>query len=237
MIKNMMRFWMLLILLAFTSGCSPESEMVEFQPTQVVEQTQLPTLSQTPLPNATLTLLPTIERQIDTATPSEMAVVQPRELIIFSLLIQPGGGILPQFTCTGGDSSPPLNWDWAPAETKSLALIVEDVDAPGGIFVHWVLFNIPADRKYLPQDVPGDETVEGIGVQGVNDARKTGYTGPCPPPGSPHRYFFRLYALDTRLFLPAGTQKSDLEKGMEGHILAQAEFFATYQSQAQNSNE
>ncbi len=150
-------------------------------------------------------------------------------MTLSSPLIEAGASIDSQFTCSGSNYSPPLQWSGIPQGTMSFALIVEDPDAPSGNFVHWVLFNIPADRVELPQGVTGDEIVEGIGVQGKNGAGKTGYTGPCPPEGTPHRYFFKIYALDTRLFLPAGSQKSDLEKGMQGHILAQAEFFATFQ--------
>jgi len=98
-------------------------------------------------------------------------------------------------------------------------LIFDDVDAPGGTWVHWVLFNIPAGVRSLPEGVPADATVAGLGVHGANSWRDLGYGGPCPPKGSPHRYTFRLYALDTLLDLDAGVSRAELDQAMDGHIL------------------
>lgn len=217
----------MLILLALSSACStaPDTNMMQTAPQEEQEELTI----------ATQTLLPVIEYPTENTVPAETPIMQEQALVLSSPLITALDMINPRFTCAGENISPPLEWNITPEGTKSLALVVDDVDAPGGLFVHWVLFNIPADRREIPQAVPRDETVEGIGVQGMNDAGKTGYFGPCPPAGPPHRYYFRLYALDTRLFLNAGIAKSDLEKAMEGHILGQSEFFASYQRVIQKS--
>ena len=133
-----------------------------------------------------------------------------------------------KYTCDGDDVSPPLSWSTLPEKTVSLALIADDPDAPGGTWVHWVLFDIPAQLTGLPEGVENSVVVPGIGHQGRNDSRKTGYTGPCPPRGSPHRYFFKVYALDIQLGLEPGVSKADVENAMRGHILAQAQIMGTY---------
>jgi Raf kinase inhibitor-like YbhB/YbcL family protein len=129
--------------------------------------------------------------------------------------------IPPKFTCQGVDVSPPLSFSNTPAGTKSFALIVDDPDAPRGTWVHWVAWNIPGDSKGLAEGgrVPN---------QGKNDFQENRYRGPCPPPGKPHRYFFKLYALDTTLSLPEDSSKGQLESAMEGHILAKAELIGTF---------
>ncbi len=133
-------------------------------------------------------------------------------------------------SCEGADSSPDLSWSGAPDETKSFALIVDDPDAPGGTYVHWVLFNIPAAWTSLPAGFPAAErTADGV-VQGINDFGNTGYGGPCPPVGhGVHRYFFKFYALDTILDLGAGATKADLETAMDGHVLADARIMGRYE--------
>ena len=139
------------------------------------------------------------------------------------------GSEIPQkFTCQGSDISPALSWSGAPAGTKSFALIADDPDAPAGTWVHWVLYDLPASTTQLAENVPKTEKGPGGGTQGMNDFKKSGYGGPCPPPGNAHRYFFKLYALDTSLNLKPGASKADLEKAMKGHILAQAELMGTY---------
>lgn len=139
------------------------------------------------------------------------------------------GQPIPQkFTCEGADVSPPLRWSDPPAGANNFALIADDPDAPAGTWVHWVLYNLPAETRSLPEGVPKSAAAAG-GAQGQNDFRKTGYGGPCPPPGKPHRYFFKLYALGAALALPAGAQKKDVERAIGGHILAQAELMGTYQ--------
>lgn len=140
----------------------------------------------------------------------------------------PGGEIPVKYTCDGPDLSPPLRWTDPPAGTKSFALVVDDPDAPAGTWVHWVLYGLPASLRELPEGVPARETVTGIGTQGVNDFRKVGYGGPCPPRGPAHRYVFRLYALNVEPALPARRTKADLLKAIDGHVLAQAELTGRY---------
>jgi Raf kinase inhibitor-like YbhB/YbcL family protein len=138
------------------------------------------------------------------------------------------GALIPsKFTCDGADASPPLSISGSPAGTKSLALIADDPDAPLGTWVHWVVWNIPAGAKSLQEGVPGKETLPDGARQGTTDFRRVGYGGPCPPSGT-HRYFFKLYALDTTLDLRATATKRDLEKAMEGHVLAKAELMGKY---------
>lgn len=141
----------------------------------------------------------------------------------------PGGDIPVKYTCDGRDVSPALRWADPPVGTKGLALINDDPDAPGGTWVHWVLYGIPATIRELREGVPAQDTVGGIGRQGVNDFRKAGYGGPCPPRGPAHRYFFRLYALDIELALPPRNTKAALLKAIEGHVLGRAELMGRYQ--------
>lgn len=133
-----------------------------------------------------------------------------------------GGTIAKKYTCDAENLSPPLAWSGIPAGTQSLALIADDPDAPAGTWVHWVLYDLPADTTALA------EGMKGIGVEGVNDFRKTGYGGPCPPWGSTHRYYFRVYALDTKLGLKPGATKRDVERAMQGHVLAQGALMGKY---------
>jgi len=139
-----------------------------------------------------------------------------------------GASIPKQFTCDGTDISPALAWNDPPAKTQSFALIADDPDAPVGTWVHWVLFDLSADARTLPQNVPKQEQLADGSRQGRNDFRKIGYGGPCPPSGKPHRYFFKLYALDTKLNLQPGVTKKDVERAMQGHILAQGEWMGRY---------
>ena len=137
-----------------------------------------------------------------------------------------GEPIPAKYTCDGADISPPLAWSDPPQGTQSLALIMDDPDAPVGTWDHWILFNIPADTRDLPEQASPPSG----SVDGKNSWGRTGYGGPCPPRGT-HRYFFKLYALDTPLNLPAGVDKAQLLQAMEGHILAQAELMGTYARQ------
>jgi Raf kinase inhibitor-like YbhB/YbcL family protein len=141
---------------------------------------------------------------------------------------KPGADIPRKFSCQGSDASPALAWTDPPAGTQSLVLIVDDPDAPAGTWVHWVLYDLPPSVRRLAEALPPTAEVTGGGRQGANDFGKTGYGGPCPPPGKPHRYFFKLYALDTRLNLKAGVTKSDVEQAMKGHVLAKAEMVGRY---------
>lgn len=132
------------------------------------------------------------------------------------------------YTCQGDDVSPQLEWDSLPEGTESLALICDDPDAPGGTWVHWVLYNLPPLANGLPEGVPADQSLPDGSLQGRNDFKRIGYGGPCPPPGKPHRYFFKLYALDTMLDLEPGASKASLIRAMGGHILAEEHLIGTY---------
>jgi len=138
------------------------------------------------------------------------------------------GKIPPVYTCDGTDSSPQLAWTAPPAATKSLALIVVDPDAPMGAFVHWVLYNLPATSQGLAEGIPKREQLADGTRQGQNDFPETGYGGPCPSRNSTHRYVFVLYALDTKLNLPPGATRKQVEEALKGHILAHGEFIARY---------
>jgi Raf kinase inhibitor-like YbhB/YbcL family protein len=132
-------------------------------------------------------------------------------------------------TCDGADVSPPLRWSDAPPGTRSFALICDDPDAPVGTWVHWVIYNLAPTTAELPEKVAPTEQLPGGAKQGLNDFRRVGYGGPCPPPGRPHRYFLKLYALDTELALRPRATKADLVRAMGGHILAEAQLMGTYQ--------
>ena len=135
--------------------------------------------------------------------------------------------IPPQFTCDGQNISPPLSWSPPPANTKSLALICEDPDAPGKTWVHWVVYNLPSSTLCLPEAVPARSKIPGGGFQGINDFKKLSYGGPCPPEGT-HRYFFKLYALDQMLDLQPGASKAELEVAMKDHIIEREELMGYY---------
>jgi Raf kinase inhibitor-like YbhB/YbcL family protein len=139
-----------------------------------------------------------------------------------------GAEIPKQFTCSGEDRSPGLEWKEAPAGMKSFALIADDPDAPVGTWVHWVIFNIPGSAHGLHGGFEKTDQLADGTRQGQNDFRKIGYNGPCPPPGKPHRYFFKLYALSAELSLRPGATKSDVERAMEGHILGRAEWMGRF---------
>jgi hypothetical protein len=132
-----------------------------------------------------------------------------------------------KYSCDGEDISPPLQWSDPPQGTQSLVLIADDPDAPMGTWVHWVLYNLPANTRTLPEAVPPDANLSDGSRHGRNSWKRLGYGGPCPPRGT-HRYFFKLYALDTMLELEAGATKDQLLQAMKGHILAQTEVMGTY---------
>jgi hypothetical protein len=132
-------------------------------------------------------------------------------------------------SCDGVDASPALKWDGVPAGTKSFALVCDDPDAPGGSWVHWVIYGIPAGASELPENVAKTDVVAGL-KQGVNDFGRVGYGGPCPPRGhGAHHYHFRLYALDADLNLAPRLSRRQFEAAMKGHVLAQTELVGTYQ--------
>ena len=142
---------------------------------------------------------------------------------------QEGGEVPPRHTADGPDVSPEISWGSAPEGTKSFAIICDDPDAPAGTWVHWVIWGIPAGESGLKEGVPKDETLASGARQGKNDFGRTGYGGPAPPPGSAHRYFFKVYAIDRDLLLQPGATKADLEKAMEGHILGSGQLVGKYQ--------
>lgn len=151
-----------------------------------------------------------------------------QKIQITSATFKDGGTIPVQFTCDGKNFSPPLAWTGIPGGTKSLALIADDPDAPGKTWVHWVVYHISPDLTGLPEGLVKYANEGGIGVAGKNDFGNLGYGGPCPPGGKPHRYFFKIYALDTPLDLQQGATKAQVESAMQGHILAQGQLMGTF---------
>jgi Raf kinase inhibitor-like YbhB/YbcL family protein len=143
-------------------------------------------------------------------------------LKVSSSAFSEGEEIPGKYTCDGEDLSVPLSWSGVPGGTQSLVLIVDDPDAPGGEFDHWILYDLPADIVIL------DEGVKDIGTPGENGFRKLGYNGPCPPGGPAHRYYFKIYALDTTLNLQPGASKDEVEEAMQGHLLADGQLMGTY---------
>ena len=138
-----------------------------------------------------------------------------------------GGPIPTKYTCQGEDISPPLVWSGAPDDTVSYVLICDDPDAPIGTWVHWVYFDIPAGTSGLPENIPAGKEPDSGGIQGRNGWRRNDYGGPCPPSGT-HRYFFKIYALDTRLELAPSANKRKVVRAMGDHILSEAELMGTY---------
>jgi Raf kinase inhibitor-like YbhB/YbcL family protein len=135
--------------------------------------------------------------------------------------------ISPRFTCCGEDVSPQLAWEGAPSNTQSFAMIMDDPDAPGATWVHWILFDIPAEVNALPEDIPDDAVLDGTGKHGLNSWGRVGYGGPCPPSGI-HRYFFKLYALDTILKAQPKINKKELLQKMGNHILEKTELVGQF---------
>lgn len=146
---------------------------------------------------------------------------------VTSPAFEDGAEIPSRYTCDGLDVSPPLSWGSVPDGAQSLALIADDPDAPRGTFVHWVIYDLPQDTRRLPEDVPNQRTLPSGAAQGVNGAGGVGYMGPCPPSGS-HRYFFKVYALDTELDLGGGATKEEALSAMERHVLGEGRLMGTY---------
>ena len=132
-----------------------------------------------------------------------------------------------KYTCDGQNISPPLEWEGIGDNVKSIALICDDPDAPAKTWVHWVIFNLPADSRMLAENISVDPVLPNGATQGTSDFRTTGYGGPCPPSGT-HRYFFKLYALDRMVDLPSSATKQQLLEAMEGHILGQGQLMGKY---------
>jgi Raf kinase inhibitor-like YbhB/YbcL family protein len=159
-------------------------------------------------------------------------MVQPeahRKMGLSSNAFKDGQPIPSEYTCDDKNISPPLRWTGAPEGTKSLALIVDDPDSPTGVWTHWIVFNIPADSSDLPEDAAKSNMIPASVKEGLNDFKKIGYGGPCPPAGKLHRYFFKVFALDITLDLQSGASRKDVEAAMAKHILAQGQLMGTYQ--------
>lgn len=139
-----------------------------------------------------------------------------------------GDRIPAKYTCEGADVSPPLHWSVPPAGTRSYVVIADDPDAPVGIWVHWVIYNLPLDLRGLSEGIPTTERVLDGALQGLNDFKRVGYGGPCPPPGTPHRYVFKLYALDRMLDLKPRATKTQVLEACQGHVLAEARLMGRY---------
>ncbi|NIR44309.1 MAG: YbhB/YbcL family Raf kinase inhibitor-like protein [Gemmatimonadetes bacterium] len=150
-------------------------------------------------------------------------------LQLSSPAFEDGESIPRRFTCQGADLSPPLSWTDVPEGAISLALIVDDPDAPAGTWVHWVIYDIPAALDGLPEGLPGDAVTPQGARQGINDFRRVGYGGPCPPAGEPHRYYFYLYALDIQTGLPVSATKEDLLEALSGHVLGESQLMGRYE--------
>ncbi|MBN1991809.1 MAG: YbhB/YbcL family Raf kinase inhibitor-like protein [Anaerolineae bacterium] len=185
----------------------------------------------TPIPSPTATPVP------PTATPPPTAALAPPTPTTVPFALKSGafgsGDTVPQqYTCDGENISPPLSWNEPPSGAQSFALIVDDPDAvqvAGIVWVHWVLYNVPASTRSLPENVPADAQLSDGSLSGTTSFKRMGYGGPCPPPGFPHHYVFSLYALDTGLNLAAGATKEEVLQAMPAHILAQTELVGIYE--------
>jgi Raf kinase inhibitor-like YbhB/YbcL family protein len=149
-----------------------------------------------------------------------------KKMTLSSSAFKDGQPIPADYTCDGKNISPQLSWGGAPGNTQSLMLLVDDPDAPSGVWTHWILFNLLTDTSELPEDFAKSPSTA---KQGTNDFKKPGYGGPCPPSGKVHRYFFRIFALDTTLNLPAGASRKEIDAAMAKHVLAMGQLMGTYQ--------
>jgi len=163
------------------------------------------------------------------AAPVKVRGQQGSKIELKTASFTPGGFIPKRFTCEAADVSPALSWTEPPAGTQSFAIIEDDPDAPSGTFVHWLVYDLPAAFRQVTEGQSRNDQMLGGGRQGTNDFSRTGYNGPCPPPGRPHRYFIRLYALDAKLNLRPAATRRELDAAMQGHILAQAELMGRFQ--------
>ena len=177
--------------------------------------------------NSQRTIAPPPTPQASTNTAGSQ---QKSDMKLTSTAFKEGEAIPRGYTCDGANVSPPLEWTGVPKTAKTIAIIADDPDAPAGTWVHWVLYNLPADGLGLFENTPQTETLNGGGAQGKNDFGKIGYGGPCPPSGT-HRYFFKFYALDSELTLKPGATRAEVEQAMEGHIIGQAQLMGTYSRQ------
>ncbi|HTV55722.1 MAG TPA: YbhB/YbcL family Raf kinase inhibitor-like protein [Terriglobia bacterium] len=147
---------------------------------------------------------------------------------VYSTAFRSGGFIPQKYTCGGDNASPALSWREVPAGAKSLVLILSDPDAPGGTWIHWLVYNLSANARQLPEGLSKAGDIKGGGKQGTNSFQDVGYGGPCPPPGDPHHYHFTLYALNVRLALQAGASLDQVDRAMKGHIIGKADLVGLY---------
>ncbi|HEY3875689.1 MAG TPA: YbhB/YbcL family Raf kinase inhibitor-like protein [Candidatus Kapabacteria bacterium] len=165
---------------------------------------------------------------IDTAHHDTNSTAMKNTLTISTTAFQKDSAIPQKFTCQGEDHSPALAWSGAPENTKSYALVVEDPDAPHGTFYHWVMYDIPPTERGLAENIEKRDRLGNGTRQGTNSFGQMGFNGPCPPPGKPHRYYFKLFALDAMLNIPGEATRDTLMSAMNGHILAEGEIMGTY---------
>jgi len=202
----------LLLIFATISGCQSE-------PTSKPSNTEPPT--------DPLEATKEVEQPVIEPTESPEPIQSEKEFILTSEVFLEGEPIPSKYACNGDDISPPLAWSGAPDNTNVFVLIMDDPDAPVGIWVHWVLFNIPGNETVLGVGLPADAELPDGSQQGTNSWGRVGYGGPCPPSGV-HRYFFKLYALDAPLALDESATKEEVLAAMEGHILLETELMGTY---------
>ena len=208
----LMNIGSLLLIAAIISGCQSEPEIKPVN-------TEPPTI--------TLEATKEVEPTVSEPTESPEPIQSQQEFILTSEVFLEGEPVPSQYACDGDDISPPLEWSGAPDNTTSLVLIMDDPDAPVGMWVHWVLFNIPGSATMLEVGLPADAELTDGSQQGTNSWGRVGYGGPCPPSGV-HRYFFKLYALDAPLALDESATKEEVLAAMEGHILMETELMGTY---------
>lgn len=163
------------------------------------------------------------------ASPETASTAQPQGLSLASMAFKQNDPIPALHSCDGKDISPALAWIDKPKDTRSLAIIVDDLDSPDGNFTHWLIYNVPPEISILPEDLPRTEALSLGALQGRNGFNKIGWAGPCPPPPAPHRYVFRLYALDAMLIIEPGATRRQLEAAMDGHLLGQTQLTGVYQ--------
>lgn len=229
---RLMRMTCIVLLLAGCAQAGPATKATAQPGSTEIPSASTPEPSQAgPAQIAAPTQTPAPNPGIVTAVPASTLPPAPTEsqMKITTPAFTDGQPVPARYTCTGENISPALVFEGLPAGAKSLALIVDDPDAPGGTWVHWVLYNLPPGLAGLPEKLASGATLSGTGSQGPTSFGRPGYGGPCPPPGKPHRYFFKLYALDLEPSMPVGLDKTALLKQMDGHILAQAQLMGTFQ--------
>jgi Raf kinase inhibitor-like YbhB/YbcL family protein len=173
-------------------------------------------------------LVPAVSCGSSAHAPAQGSGPSPSGFRIESAAFKEGASIPVRFTCEGEDISPALSWSGAPAGTRSFALIVDDPDAPAGVWTHWVVYNLPAQTNAMDENQPKQARLPNGGLQGLSSFGHVGYGGPCPPPGPAHRYFFRVYALDAVLSLEPGASKQQVLAAMKGHILGHAQLMGRF---------